>query len=285
LGIGGSCHITHEFNRGTSDYWLVLHTQEGKRYLDWDRDIAQTILPNGAGLASGPQRLYHDGGKLIYQVENEVCTIDFVVSDVSPVYPLMHGKDHVALQEMAPSHFEGGCRLKGRLVLDGAEYQINALGYRDHSWGRRKEILVSHRYITGTAGADFSFAAATMVMPYGNVFRLGQIVTPDHIIVADNVDIVVHGNDDGFSHRGVDVELKFDDGTLQISGKTIQGGMGPTRHVVGFEGVGTFSTNTGISGFCCLETSDNLRDGRKMPQKSSDFAIVEKGLTWRPGKK
>lgn len=38
---------------------------------------------------------------------------------------------------IAVGHYQVPCRVTGRILLDGAEHQVDALGFRDHSWGPR----------------------------------------------------------------------------------------------------------------------------------------------------
>jgi hypothetical protein len=65
-------------------------------------------------------------------------TLRLRYENVVPVYGLGDGSGIQGAEEaIAVGHYQGPCRVKGFVELDGEHKEISGLGYRDHSWGPR----------------------------------------------------------------------------------------------------------------------------------------------------
>lgn len=67
-------------------------------------------------------------------------TLDY--EDVVPMFGLGSGESGGsgiagAEDSIATGHYQGPCRVRGTLTIDGESHSLTGLGYRDHSWGPR----------------------------------------------------------------------------------------------------------------------------------------------------
>lgn len=71
-------------------------------------------------------------------------------------------------------HFDQIGRVSGHIVLHGERIEIDCLGMRDRTWGRRPENRPRQAaYITGAASPEHGFLAVTNVRPEGDFVAYG----------------------------------------------------------------------------------------------------------------
>src|SRR2546425_9499162 len=79
-GLGGNHRIGNELHRGTSNLWCGVYDEGGTRFRCNGEDLALRRLEQH-GLTAGPQRLFHDGERLRFVLDEEGCTMDLELTD------------------------------------------------------------------------------------------------------------------------------------------------------------------------------------------------------------
>ncbi len=78
--------------------------------------------------------------------------------------------------EFARGHLEQHGRTLGRVTIDGAEYEVDGFGLRDHSWGPRYwQAPQYYRWLTMNFGADAGIAAAHTMQRDGRAIEGGYV--------------------------------------------------------------------------------------------------------------
>ena len=123
--------------------------------------------------------------------------------------------------------------MTGEVTYEGRTTKVEGFGYRDHSWGPRdwQSGMLNHRWFTGTLGGELSFAAITAQARTGKLTRVGFIHRDGKGVRADGVDVIVHIEPDGLTHRGGELRLTLPAArsvhiTLHCASRRVV----PTRH-------------------------------------------------------
>lgn len=117
-------------------------------------DLNDIQLPTGVSLKTvTPLTTYRLGFR-----DDDRLTVDLTFDAVMPPRPMR--KANSSFQKL--SHFDQFGRVTGRIVLHGAEIDIDCLAIRDRSWGPRPEHRPGRSaYVTGIASPDHAFLAVT----------------------------------------------------------------------------------------------------------------------------
>ncbi|KAJ3546363.1 hypothetical protein NM208_g2043 [Fusarium decemcellulare] len=102
--------------------------------------------------------------------------------------------------------------LTGTLTHAGKTYQIrNGLSIRDHGWGVRiwGAALLSHRWIVGTAGSDFSIIIVAWHSADDQYAKFGWVVRNKVVTAAKAIDIATYVEDDSPTNRGGKTEVEL----------------------------------------------------------------------------
>ncbi|MGE0859668.1 MAG: hypothetical protein AB7I01_07960 [Gammaproteobacteria bacterium] len=147
--------------------WEVLYSANySALQLPRDQDLNDCRLPNGVSIkALEPARRYalgyDDGDRL---------KADLVFEGVMPPEPLTA----VGSTFGSAHHFDQFGRVTGEIVLHGERIEIDCIGMRDRTWGRRPEDRPRQAaYVTGAADAAHGFLAVTNVRPEGDKVSYG----------------------------------------------------------------------------------------------------------------
>jgi hypothetical protein len=280
VGVGGIHRIGHEPSAGITALWCGVVATDGTRFR---RSAAVSYraedrLPDG--FAAGPnQRLTFDPRPRL-RVEEDGCELDLLVTDFYPRTDFFP-KDTMVSDEFAAHHFEASGRVTGTAVLGGTTYEIDGFGHRDHSWGpRRWDTLLSHRWVSGTFGPALSFGSVVWHAVDGSLLQVGYLVRDGEVSYAD-VDVVVHMEADGLTHRGGEVTWRTaDGGSLTLHPRAVDGVLSVHRNVAVVDTLCEVE-HDGMIGACDFEISTNPRAGGG-PVLTALRAVSEEGLTKRP---
>ena len=138
-------------------------------------DLAAVDLPTGASIrVIEPAHVYALG-----YTDGDRLTVDLTFTGVMSPEPLRA----VGSTFGNARHFDQFGRVTGRLVLHGERIDIDCIGMRDRTWGRRPENRPRQAaYVTGAASPDHGFLAVTdgrtdaERVAYGFVRRDGRTV-------------------------------------------------------------------------------------------------------------
>lgn len=269
-GLGGNHRIGNEPNRGTANLWCGVYHDGGTRFRCNGEGLALALLDSdGPGLGAGPQRLFHDGGRLRFVLDGDGCRMELEIVDEGPrsfANAQTFSGTGGAAGTIFSNNFHVSCRVRGKVELDGTSAEVDAPAWRDHSWGvRRWDSFVSSRSFGGSHGG-LQFRFASMVGATGNFFRVGSLVCDGEPLPVGEAAMLVHVDDDSVRCPSAEVRYVLEDGsTTTVRIDTIGGMIGATAHRYGWESVGDVSVDGEPGGWGFLETNLNARNGIQPP--------------------
>jgi hypothetical protein len=267
-GIGGFHRIGHEAHgydgSGKQVSWAGIANGDGVRFARTLKHAVQigdlsdrTFKCTDAYVAD-----FSDG--IRWRADDNVFKMDLVAEDYSPrVSPFPHAGETVS-DEYAAQHWESGASVKGVVELDGKKYEIDGLGYRDHSWGRRNwTSLASHRWVAGTVGPELTFGAASWQAMDGTLASFAYVARDGVAEHAMSVDILAFMEADATTNRGGVVKMTLHNGEeIVITAKpAIPGFMSENNTIFCVDQICTVEYG-GKIGFCDFETTTNPRCGQ-----------------------
>lgn len=279
-GIGGFHRLGVNPSRDTSAYICGIITHTGERFRAFDWEIPWTAPRDRSYRVSDSHRLLFEDGAWRLQARERGCEADLTWHGWGPM--LFYGAEPTT----SSAHFESAGTVTGTVRLGTRRYDVNAMAFRDRSWGPRDyNAVLAHRWFAGTFGPDLTFSAMTILLPDGRLHRDGIVVRDGKVHSADDVDIIIYQEADGFSNRGGTLRLGFADSEdFVVEADAIDGiafglpgGMGYTIETL------CVVNAQGRQGFCNVEATNNVHraivGGRPVPL--SIGAAIDDGLNRR----
>ena len=281
-GIGGFHRIGHEIVAGgaRANLWHGVMARDGRvfrRYLDvdagdgpWPPDRFECT--HACSMRASP--------RVHWTLEDPQCRVELEAQDFHTPFDPFPPSSGTLAKDYASNHFEVSGRVTGRVTLDGQNYSIDGLGYRDHSWGPRNwATLLSHRWVVGCCGPDLSFGALAWHGVDGSLRKYGYVVRAGRILRATAVDIVTFMEVDALTHRGGEVTLVLEDGsTTRIRAQAVSGMVTLHHGIASVDELCTVEVD-GRTGYCDFEITTNPRNGTG-PVSGLVRATQDEGLSW-----
>ncbi len=275
LGIGGQHRIGNEPNRETANLWCGVYADTGERFRHNDEGVALRRCERGAGLECGPQAMFHDGEALRFVLDSDDCRLDLVVQDPPGWLAWIEKSTNALDGRIYSDHYNGHCRVSGEAELAGRRYQVDALGWRDHSWGPRHwDSIVCTRSLGGGFASGLTLSLLTFLGTDGQLLRRGYLARDGKRVPIVDAELWVAIEEDGVSARGGALSCTLEGGARHDFGFEVTGGMmGVTRERVGFESIVRLHAEGEPEGWGFLEINNNPRLGAAGP-----FAVLHDGL-------
>lgn len=208
-GIGGFHRLAHQPNRGTAHAWHCLMGPNGSF-----RRMSTTV-PFEAGTREGGQFTseqltwrYHGRGGADISATYPQGRVELTFQDHQPAVESFlllgkhTGKSLEAVRSREESHFEAAGVVTGQVELGDRRFQVDAMGYRDHSWGPRHLAgLQCTNWLVGTTGPDLSICVTGFVSRSGRHGAHGFVVEDGQVHVLTDSDISYLVDYDGVSVR------------------------------------------------------------------------------------
>ena len=265
-GVGGFWRIGQEAVVEKINSCFGVFTHDGMRFRSnvdggpmQARDRSETHMSCGDNLRV-------DLDRLAMKADFDDCEAALTFEDFHPRYDYFTITNRPGKQEGLGHHFEVGGRMTGKIRLGDRELEINALAYRDRSWGPRPwGLMRGTRWWPAVFGPDLIVHASASILEgyphgcYGYMIRDG---VPSSM---DESDLAVTLDYDAIGPRSGSCPFTLENGE---SGELLH-----TRtdavvmHVHGFTAVESIGTarlgeRTGMS---LLEVSTNPAGGTKPP--------------------
>src|SRR5438105_5651362 len=277
-GLGGNHRIGNEVHRGTANLWCGVYDDHGTRFRCNGEDLTMLRLEQH-GLTAGPQRLFHDGERLRFVLDEDGCRMDLELTDDATSRTETTAGAFAGSQGSAgaifSNNFHAFCRARGTVTLDGRTAQVDAPAWRDHSWGARRwdSFLASRSFGGSSAGLQFRYGS--MVGANGSFFRRGSLVRDGTPVDVTAAAMLVAVDDDGLRCASAEVRYHLaSGGTTSVRIETIGGMLGVTRERYGWESVGDVFVDGEPGGWGFLEVNNNPRNGQHPPT-----CVLGDGLT------
>lgn len=259
-GVGGAHRVAHEPVRGLANRHSGLLTRAGTRYRAADGALALGPEDRQVNrMTAGTQAVSLDGDDVILELRDAdaACTLRF--TDGYPMSPYPGAPASVA--ETAPRHYEASGTVQGDVQVGDERFTVEGLAHRDHSWGQRRwDWVLSHRWVAGVVGDGIGFSLFAVHDREGGFASGGFVVAGGDVLPATDVDIVVHLEADGVSHRGGTVTASTPDGTIRLDCTTVDGFVWGHRELAYTDALCTVRSDRG-NGFCCFEVANNPHAG------------------------
>jgi len=299
--VGGVHRIGHEYNKpdGSPNMiaaWTNLVTPKGTyrriRYLPL-READK--LPMGWG----------DGEGITRAVFDERGDHEWIIDDQEAgISARLHFKDfHGPFrgfpnsgrtnEDIAPDHIDVAGAVTGTITMQGEIFACNGMGSRDHGWGHRNlYTMLSHRYVSGTFGPDFNFAAWAIHNGVNDtVETFGWVTRGDTVIFPKDIDILAYTEIDSASTRGGRITFVLPDEEV-ITCELVAAAPGLMNYFHNMPNLNTLCVArcNGREGAGMFESSSNFHQGNRPPGKmlrglvgDGFFPAVPEGRWNEPG--
>jgi hypothetical protein len=258
-GLAGMHRLAVHPTTKTSNYWCAVFTTAGNRFRSSGWDLPWAPPQEDDYRVAAGQAIDLSDGQFRVRVSEPDCEVDVVWKSDRPMFSYLG--DDSTTAEMAGNHFEGVGRVAGTVTLDGQTYHVDAVAFRDRSWGPRLYSTVrAHRWFAGTLGPDLCFSATAVLAVGGHLVFDGILVDGEKHHRTADLDIVIHQEADGLTHRGGELVMRFNDRPdFRVAATVIDGAVFPAAGGV-LQIVDTIcvAESDGITGFCNVEASNNI---------------------------
>ncbi|HKT71690.1 MAG TPA: hypothetical protein VJQ47_02270 [Steroidobacteraceae bacterium] len=269
--VGGWHRIGHEVNAGEGGMialWNTVYSPDGiYKRTTYEPLRKSDLLARGFG-AGDTCRCEYVNGEHVWTIEDGDLRARIVHRDTGPnvdCYP-----KSATMADFATGHLDIPGRVTGVLAVAGREYPINGLSVRDHGWGPRDwGSVLTHRWVAGTAGAEFSFIALSWYAPDEAMASFGWVVRNGEITYAEKLDILTYVEVDGASNRGGQVRFELTTGEiLEIECTPLTKPVASVHQVMCcIDVLCRFTCNDSIVGICDFESSSNPQQGSRRPRR------------------
>jgi hypothetical protein len=238
----------------------------------------------GANAATGDGlQVFMAGERSFLEVNEPGCELSLEFDDYHPRFDYWSLTQEEAHREpFARGHFQVTGGVRGTLRLGDSTYEFEGVGHRDHSWGPRDWSLTnSHRQLCGGLGPDLAFAVMSVHLGNGILTRQGHLFRDGEMTIATEMDVVIHTEIDGFSHRRGEARMLLTDGSEHSVAVAVEDATSWCCHEFwSVDGLGPVEIDGRKGGGGDAAISTNALRGRTPPTLGIRAAI-DNGLTTR----
>jgi len=281
-GVNGIMRIGHEpnWNGGSTAIWTLVQTPNWSYKKDGLYPMLAGDRPDNGFKSNETHSFEFDGRCCCWTVNDGEFSANLKIEDYHA--PLSFWPKGSEMESIAPNHTEGPGKVSGTIVIKGEEFHIvDALGYRDHSWGDRFwDDLRSHRWVGTNFGPDFNCNAICWLNQNYDLGYYGYVRRDDTIYVASEVDILTYMEPDGISHRGGVVRYRIaDDEQIEIQCTPANKALISRHHNLALNDTMCLAKMGDRIGATCFESNNNLQAGKLVPlQKGIICGVVDNGI-------
>lgn len=283
-GIGGFWRIGQEPVAGTLNSSFGVFTTGGLRFRSNVVGVPMGPADRGATHMGWGSALRVDLDTLSIRADFPDCAAVLTFEDFFPRYYWADLAGQPPSGRYSRGHFAVAGRLTGKVRLGRETREIDALGYRDRSWGpRRWGGIRATRWWPAVFGPDLCAHAVAVVDENGLDRRAGYVMRDGEPHAMTDVDVTATLEYDAITPRSAQAGFRLDNGR---DGELIhEPSDGIVLHVRGYtaiESIGTARWGDRV-GMSLFEISTNPAGGTKPPVLTLGANSTD-GLSWRHGK-
>lgn len=275
-----SLFVWHDMEAGIGGFWRLgqepvvqalnscfgVFTADGLRFRSNVTGVPMAKGDRGETHMGWGDQLRVDLDSLNIKADFPDCEAALKFSDFHPRYDYSELVKGPPMPDGTAHHFEVAGSVTGRVRLGGREISVNALGYRDRSWGPRTwGMLRSTRWWPTVFGPDLSAHVLGVVTESGHYMKFGYVMRDGVPLAITDSEILVTLESDALSPLSGAARLTLENGEqLDLSCQRTDGIVLHVRGYTAVEciGIARLGNRTGMSN---LEVCTNPTGGNRPP--------------------
>jgi hypothetical protein len=273
--IGGFHRLGHQPNYKDgprASLWSNLHAPEGiyKNTTFKPLRDADFLDNRGFGCGDDTTKTYFKDGEHVWEIDDGEWSAELRFKDLGPNVDCFP-KSSSLVSDFAANHFDIPGTLTGWMKIGYKKYEIkNGLGVRDKGWGPREWwTILSHRWVVGTCGPEFSFLTLSWHSLDDQLVKFGWVVRHGEVTFCKDLDILTYVEIDAITPRGGHVKMTLTTGEVFDIECSPTGGEGIASQQHGvccIDRMCHWKCND-WEGVCDFEVSANIQRHNREPQK------------------
>jgi hypothetical protein len=265
-GVGGFWRLGQEVNLGTLNSCFGIFTADGKRFRSNVTAVPMAASDRGETFMGWGSELRVDLDRLAIKADFPDCQAQLQFEDFFPRYDWFQLIRRPLPPGQSSHHYEVAGRMTGSVCIGGEEVQIDALGYRDRSWGARKwDTLRGTRWWPSVFGPDLVAHMVASIDERGYHGRYGYVIRDGVAQCMTDIDVTATLDYDAISPRSAWARFTLEDGsTGELNHEPSDGIILHVRGYTAVESIGRvrWGERIGMSNF---EVCTNPAGGSKPP--------------------
>lgn len=280
-GLGGFWRLGQEPVVGALNSCFGMFTADGLRFRSNVSGVPMTAQDRGETFMSWGERLRVDLDVLTIKADLPDCEARLQFTDFFPRYDYIKMVSGDAMPEGTAHHIEVAGRMTGTVRIGDREIEIDALGYRDRSWGPRDwGFIRGTRWWPCVFGPDLAVHSLVVLTNDGKLMKVGYVFRDGVPLPIEDVDILVSLRSDALSPSGGTARITLAGGErIDLSCDVTDGIVLHARGYTAVEAIGTARLGDRI-GMSNLEVSTNAGGGTALPVLALGANIGD-GLSFR----
>jgi hypothetical protein len=265
-GVGGFWRLGQEPVVGALNSCFGVFTKDGLRFRSNVTGAPMSPSDRGETYMGWGEQLRVDLDELSIRADFPDCEARLRFTDFFPRYDYMQLVGGDAMPEGTAHHLEVSGRMTGTLRIGDRELSIDALGYRDRSWGPRDwGLLRSTRWWPCVFGPDLSLHLLVALTREGRFMKVGYLMRDGVPTAVADVELLVALDSDALSPRAGTARVTLVNGeTLDVTCETTDGVVLHVRGYTAVEAIGTARLGDRV-GMSNLEVNTNAAGGVSPP--------------------
>lgn len=275
-----SLFVWHDLEAGVGGFWRLgqepvvqelnscfgMFSADGARFRSNVTGVPMTPGDRGETHMGWGDQLRVDLDRLSIAADFPDCEASLTFNDFFPRYDYSALVKGPTMPDGAAHHFEVAGSVTGSVRLGDREIVVNALGYRDRSWGPRAwGTLRSTRWWPTVFGPDLSAHVLAVVTESGHYLKFGYVMRDGTPIAIVDSEILVTLESDALSPVAGAARLTLENGEhLDLRCERSDGVLLHVRGYTAVECIGTARLGNRI-GMSNLEVSTNPTGGNRPP--------------------
>jgi len=265
-GVGGFWRLGQEPVVSALNSCFGIFTADGQRFRSNVTGVAMAAADRGETHMGWGSQLRVDLDRLHIRADFPDCEASLTFSDFHPRYdyiPLVKGPP---MPDGTAHHYEVAGSVTGNVRIGDREIRVEALGYRDRSWGPRSwGTLRSTRWWPAVFGPDLSVHVLNVVTESGHFLKFGYVLRDGRPLAITDSEMLVTLESDALTPRSGTARFTLDNGeTMDLSCDRADGVVMHVRGYTAVECIGTARLGDRI-GMSNLEVCTNPTGGNRPP--------------------
>jgi hypothetical protein len=265
-GVGGFWRLGQEPNVSALNSCFGIFADDGLRFRSNKTGAPMSPADRGETHMGVGRELRVELDTLSVKADFPDCEAALQFEDFNPRYDYMALIGVEMPEGHTGHHFEVSGRMTGRVRLGDREVEIDALGYRDRSWGGRHwDVMRGTRWWPIVFGPDLCVHTMVSVMKNGDLASWAHIIRNGEVSVTSDVSVLATIEGDAISPRSALARMTFPNGeTIELVHEPSDGIVLHVRGYTAIESIGRvrWGDRVGMSNF---EISTNPAGGSQPP--------------------